>query len=362
MIIPGYFEDLQVLHENTMPPRAYYIPASGRMEDPVMCREESDRVQMLCGKWRFRYCGSIHAWKDAFYEPGYDISAYAQVDVPGVWQMAGYEKNILYHYTDFQALDGILRCAQLRVNNVLRMNDSAEMRHFMDRLCAAVAQRLEEDGDREGAGQVRQRFREELKKEYSAFAACFSFHRDDAAQWERYGNRGRGVCIAFQRELLEKMATGALSLQMVFYRNDMAGHPMVEEFCRLFKEGADLSGEEVRRAMCEAWACSVSYKHPSFRSEYEMRLVVSPFDKEDLEVQPCYHVSKERVKKYYPLPLREMCQRVGASLEDLVAEIIIGPESTQSLAILRDYLRDNGLAPLAENVSLSDCPLRGMPV
>ena len=72
--------------------------------------------------------------------------------------------------------------------------------------------------------------------------------------------------------------------------------------------------------------------------------------------------TKERVKKYYPLDLRDMCRRAGAALEELVAEIIIGPESTQSLAILRDYLRDNGLAPLAENVSLSDCPLRGMPV
>ena len=123
-------------------------------------------------------------------------------------------RNILYHYTDFQAVDGILRQAQLRVNNVLRMNDSAEMRHFMNRLCTAVAERLE--GDKERAGQVRQLFQEELKKEYSAFAACFSFHRDDAAQWERYGNRGRGVCIAFRREHLEKIAVGALSLQMVF--------------------------------------------------------------------------------------------------------------------------------------------------
>ena len=42
--------------------------------------------------------------------------------------------DLFYHYTDFEALDGILRCAQLRVNNVLRMNDSAEMRHFMVRL------------------------------------------------------------------------------------------------------------------------------------------------------------------------------------------------------------------------------------
>ena len=60
------------------------------------------------------------------------------------------------------------------VNNVLRMNDSAEMRHFMNGLSTAVAQRLEEDGDRERAGQIRALFREEMKKEYSAFAACFS--------------------------------------------------------------------------------------------------------------------------------------------------------------------------------------------
>ena len=268
--------------------------------------------------------------------------------------------DILYHYTDFQALDGILRCAQLRVNNVLRMNDSAEMRHFMDRLCAAVAQRLEEDGDREGAGQVRQRFREELKKEYSAFAACFSFHRDDAAQWERYGNRGRGVCIAFRREYLQKIARGALSLQAVFYRDDMAGHPMVDVFCELARRGGALDGDNpaLKAAMREAWACSVSYKHPSFRSEYEMRLVVSPFDKEDLEVQPCYHVSKERIKKYYPLDLKAMCGKAGICLEDLITELIIGPDSTQSAAIFQDYLRDNGLARLAERVSLSDCPLR----
>ena len=271
-------------------------------------------------------------------------------------------RSILYHYTDFQAVDGILRQAQLRVNNVLRMNDSAEMRHFMNRLCTAVTERLEGEGERERAGQVQNLFREELEKEYSAFAACFSFHRDDAAQWERYGNRGRGICIAFRREYLEKMAKGALSLRAVFYQNSMAGHPMVEEFLRLIQEGTPLTGEnpELRRMMCEAWACSVSFKHPSFRSEYEMRLVVSPFEKEDLNVRPCYHVSKERIKKYYPLNLNAMCKEIGIGMEDLVTELIIGPDSAQSPAIFQDYLRDNGLKALAERVALSDCPLRGL--
>ena len=53
-----------------------------------------------------------------------------------------------------------------------------------------------------------------------------------------------------------------------------------------------------------------------------------------------------------------MCQRVGIGLEDLITELIIGPDSTQSAAIFQDYLRDHGLNRLAGRVSLSDCPLR----
>ena len=271
-------------------------------------------------------------------------------------------RKILYHYTDFQAADGILRSAQLRVNNVLNMNDSAEMRHFMTRLSSAITGRLRGEGFAAQADQLQNLFSQELRKEYSAFAACFSFHRDDAAQWERYGNRGRGVCIAFRREYLEEMAVGALSLQMVFYQNDMTGHPMVEVFYNLMRQGADLSGEEIslKAAMREAWACSVSFKHPSFSTEYEMRLVVSPFEKENFGVRPCYHITKERIKKYYPLDLLSMCREIGIGMEDLVSEIIIGPDSTQSITIFQDYLRDHGLRALAERVSLSDCPLRGM--
>ena len=276
--------------------------------------------------------------------------------------MYQYGGSVLYHYTDFQAVDGILRQAQLRVNNVLRMNDSAEMRHFMTRLCSAIVDRLNQDGDSGHVEAVRDLFRAEMKKEYSAYAACFSFHRDDAAQWERYGNRGRGVCIAFQREHLEKIAQGPLSLQAVFYQNSMAGHPMVEVFCRLIRDGETLSGDNpaVRKAMCDAWACSVSFKHPSFATEYEMRLVVSPFDEIEFDVRPCYHVSKERIKKYYPLDLRAMCAEIGIGLDGLVGEIIIGPDSTQSVSILQDYLGDNGLEALAGRVSLSDCPLRAV--
>ena len=60
MIIPRHYENLQLLHENTLPLRAYYIPASRRMDDLVLHREKSDRFQLLNGTWQFRYYTSIH--------------------------------------------------------------------------------------------------------------------------------------------------------------------------------------------------------------------------------------------------------------------------------------------------------------
>jgi phosphoribosylformimino-5-aminoimidazole carboxamide ribonucleotide (ProFAR) isomerase len=71
--------------------------------------------------------------------------------------------------------------------------------------------------------------------------------------------------------------------------------------------------------------------------------------------------TEERIKKYYPLDLKSMCREIGVGLEDLISEIIIGPESTQSVSILQDYLRDHGLHELAGHVSFSNCPLRRPP-
>lgn len=279
--------------------------------------------------------------------------------------MAGYEKNILYHYTDFQALDGILYHAQLRVNNVLNMNDAAEMRLFMSGLCHAMVKRLKEEGDLDRVEKIRKLFHDELKKEffYSAYAACFSLYRDDAAQWERYGNRGRGVCIAFRGDYLEKMAEGELSLQEVCYQDDMTEHPLAEVFYRLVKGETELTSANprIKGVMKAAWIQSVVFKHPSFSSEREVRLVVSPFEKGYFDMEPCYHVTVERIKKYYPLDLMAMCRKIGITLEELVSEIIIGPESTQSAAILQDYLRDNGMQKLAGQISMSKCPLRRPP-
>ncbi len=99
MIVPRYYENLDVLHENTMPARAYYIPASKRMNDLAEHREKSDRIQFLNGMWKFKYYDSIYDVTEEFYRTGFDVSGYEEIKVPAVWQNEGYD---CYQYTNIR--------------------------------------------------------------------------------------------------------------------------------------------------------------------------------------------------------------------------------------------------------------------
>ena len=272
---------------------------------------------------------------------------------------------MLYHYTDFIAFDGIVGHTELRLNNVLNMNDASEMRYYMEGICSVILEKLNERGFNEKARMLDVYFRNELKEEfnYSAYAACFSRYRDDAAQWERYGKDGQGVSIAFDETMLARITdttNGVVSMRNVHYRPDFSDVDIAEQIFRLMMEHEQVSEctDEFQRLMDEAWITSAAFKHPSFANENEVRMVVSPFVSDAFPVYPKYHVSLGRIKKYYPMNLDELCRRAGITLEDLITEVIIGPTSTQSMPILEDYLRDNGLRRLAEHISVSQCPLR----
>lgn len=93
MLVPRFYEDLNKMHENTMPPRAYYIPASTCMGELVENRAASDRLQMLSGTWKFRYFDSIYDLQEEFFQPDYPVDDYDTVSVPAVWQNYGYDKH-----------------------------------------------------------------------------------------------------------------------------------------------------------------------------------------------------------------------------------------------------------------------------
>ena len=270
-------------------------------------------------------------------------------------------EQLLYHYTDYTALDGILNKRELRVNNVLNMNDAKEMELFVSGIFSAVKKRFMQIQDDKMVKKLNemQKVAQNHYFDYSAYAACFSEYRDDAAQWERYANRGKGVCLCFRKSMLEKIACGAISLRKVIYQSNMDDHPLVGRLFSILHDNTKLEfTSDQKKIALEAWINSASYKHPSFSSEHEIRLIVMPFEAAGFNLKPEYHVAKDRIKKYYPLNLDQMCSEANITIEDLITEIIVGPESTQALPILRDYLKDIGLKVLSGHISTSDCPLR----
>ena len=97
MIVPMHFENLNILHENTMPNRAYFVPASARFDGNVEHREKSDRFLLLSGEWKFCYFPNVRELTEPFYETNYDTSDFDTIPVPSVWQNHGYD---LHQYTN----------------------------------------------------------------------------------------------------------------------------------------------------------------------------------------------------------------------------------------------------------------------
>lgn len=93
MIVPANHENPQILHQGTMPNRAYYIPAPARLDDTAEHREHSSRFQLLNGSWKFRYWESVNELREEFYREDYLSDDFDTIPVPSVWQNHGYDRH-----------------------------------------------------------------------------------------------------------------------------------------------------------------------------------------------------------------------------------------------------------------------------
>ena len=92
-IVPRHYEDLETLHESTLPPRAYYLPASTAITPGPRARECSDRVHLLNGQWAFTYHPSIHDVTEPFWGRDVPLDGMDRVPVPSTWQHQGYDRH-----------------------------------------------------------------------------------------------------------------------------------------------------------------------------------------------------------------------------------------------------------------------------
>lgn len=91
-----YYEEPNTLHVGTMDNRSYYIPYEGNKPIEEMdgeSLEDSKRVMMLSGDWKFQFYQNRTKVEDSFYQSNYDSSGFNTISVPSCWQLLGYGRN-----------------------------------------------------------------------------------------------------------------------------------------------------------------------------------------------------------------------------------------------------------------------------
>ncbi len=280
--------------------------------------------------------------------------------------MSESEPKLLFHYTNFVALEGVLLGQGIRLCCANEMNDKSEMKHFIQMLEKAVLKRCEIESRQDLISTVKTIFNEEIdeRKNDMVYLASFTEWEDDAAQWERYGNGGYGVSIALDYNVLKIIRENDyLMCNQIYYGKNADKHKLVDDIYDVIKGKFPTTHNFDRRegVFDNAWACSAAYKNSSFMSEREYRVLTLPtwngkrFDKlGDLQTV----TTPSQIKKCLYFDWKKRCKEKQISIETFIKRIVIGPKSSQTIKGLQEWLRENGLEELSGCVVKSESSLR----
>ena len=248
---------------------------------------------------------------------------------------------------------------ELWLGNTATMNDKNELVGFINNLKNAIYEDLGDDNSRKHCEDFFNRLNQRLKNEYP-FATCFSKLEDDAAQWERYADNAKGVCIVFDTKHLFALFMSQMYTMFneVFYTCNPREHAFYHILTSILKS------EEIRNdfkseksLMDNMLAVAVLHKHKGFINECEIRLATL--------WAKCPNCSKVDfvllngvIRKVMKVNIGELCDKEEIQFEDLFSKIIIGPRSSQNELELREFLISCGYNKMAEKVERSNCPLR----
>ena len=93
---PKEWENQRVNQINREPIHAHFVPYAS--EKAALAKDASaERRHSLNGTWKFHFAKNPDSRPATFYEEGFDVSGWKNIDVPGSWELQGFDAPI---YTD----------------------------------------------------------------------------------------------------------------------------------------------------------------------------------------------------------------------------------------------------------------------
>ena len=181
----------------------------------------------------------------------------------------------IHHYTSIKALTSILQSKEIRLSQLKDMNDRLEGLIFLKHLKQYLTDNLYLFKRTISKDKSVSEYISKLKSAVQlSYSMSFSFAPEDNAQWERYADNGRGVCLVSSIDKLhkaisciqsEKGKIGPITYNSAFcYENRLQAYNVVDSIMSSI-------GQPKERFNKIAEFCSLLKDH-SFFCEHELRL------------------------------------------------------------------------------------------
>lgn len=285
-----------------------------------------------------------------------------------------------YYYCSMSVFQSILEHKELWMPDVTRSNDRAEVKVFLDKLIELLEEKkkaLSEQAEADKRTKKCYRFAldnmKNIRNNAFFWALCLSRLKDHLSHWEMYGDQGRGVCIGFDKELLEtdveKFATGPqtnkkkklIHTKLVRYGEKKMQEELERQIDLFEKKVVNDRKKDYEEAV-KSWSALAAleaayYKHEGFKEEAEARLCYCRIAKDHQfqEIIPGsslenvgFRVTENNCISYLKLPITP----------GTIKKIYIGPENVADEHTVRCMLAKNGF-DVDMSVERSKVPYRG---
>lgn len=245
----------------------------------------------------------------------------------------------VHHYTDLNALAGIVEKDDLWLTNSTYSNDYDELEHGFKVAKRVLTEEAEaaRGPDKRYLNTVRNGLEEARKQ--GVFVACFCLEANLLSQWRTYGADGAGVSVGFEPSGFRYIAgpdaapyglpteIGLLYLWRVFYEIEQQEN-IVRECLRIVMAQDVPYQRRVERTIDALRFFAPTFKNDRFREEREARLVFSP--NPECNVKPHYRVARGMLVPYYSL--QDLAQEViGARWKLPITSVQVGPGPNRTL-------------------------------
>ncbi|MBS4906779.1 MAG: DUF2971 domain-containing protein [Ruminococcus sp.] len=305
---------------------------------------------------------------------------------------------IVYHYCSLYSFNSILKNRSLRLTNILKSNDSMEIRWICRYYETEFEEAYEKTSDlfktcissERFMGYVKlftDEFFDENHADFRYYVTCFSYQNDLLSQWRGYADDGRGAAIGFDLDVLKEIAIvspeiskpSIVSLHKISYseaEQREVVHQVVNELVteieevlqrgKKNREGSEKVQDYKLELIETVMGCfekkflklfqeSVYMKNPFFREESEIRLCeFSP--KQFLMGREVKLSLGARLHNYsYYVRENQLISYVDFDFSDcfdqLIKEVVIGPKCQMSERDMEYYLTTLGLPRCQVNKS-----------